>query len=139
MTYRKEQIRMTLFLDNVILLCTGKNNSNDVVSRQRYSMTNRKRQNRMTLYPDNGIIWRTGKNNSNNVVSRRRYTMTYRKQQNRKTLFPDNGIVWRTGKKKLEWRCIWTTLCYDVPEKINSNDAVSRQRYTCVYRKEQLE
>jgi len=46
----------TLYYDE-----TEKINSNDAVSRQRYSMTYRKEQNRKTPFPDNGIVWHTGK------------------------------------------------------------------------------
>ena len=71
------------------------------------------------------------------AVSRQRYTMTYRKEQTLMTLYPDNVIPWRTWKNKRKWRRIPTTLYYDVPERTNANDAVSRQRYTMTYLKEQ--
>ena len=44
--------------------------------------------------------------------------MTYRKEQTLMALYPNNVIL-------------------DVPERTNSNDGVSLQRYTMTYRKEQ--
>jgi len=63
--------------------------------------------------------------------------MTYRNEQTLMTPYPDNVILWRIEKNKHYWRCIPTTLYYDVSEKTNINDAVSRQRCTMTYRKEQ--
>ena len=172
-TYHEERFLVTLYPDNVILCRTGKTkllwrcilttlydvprgtNSSDVVSRQSYTMTYRKEQAILTLYPDNAILLRIGKNtllwrcilttlyydvpertNSIDAVSRQRSTMTYRKELTLLTLYPDNAIILRIGKDKLLWRCILTTLHYDVPERTNSIDAVSWQRYTMTYRKE---
>jgi len=56
MTYRKEQTLMALYPDNVILDVPERANTNDVVSRQRYTMTYRKEHTLMALYPDNVIL-----------------------------------------------------------------------------------
>jgi len=63
--------------------------------------------------------------------------MTYRKEQTRITLYHDNVILGRSGKK-MNWRCILSTFNYDVPERINSINAISWQRYTSMYQKNKV-
>jgi len=41
-------------------------------------------------------------------------------------------------EKKMNWRCILSTFNYDVPERINSINAISWQRYTSMYQKNKV-
>ena len=136
-TYHEERFLVTLYPDKVILWRTGKNKAIDAVSRQRYTLTHRKEQRYWRCFPTTLYYDVPERTNSSDVVSRQRYTMTYRKEQTLLTLYPDNVLLWRTGKNWLYWRCILITFYYDVPERRNSIDAVTWQRYTMTYRKEQ--